>query len=329
MSDAPQEEAEEHGESRPATGAAVPETPLSMDYLVCSEDLDSTDAAVPETTLSVDDLVCSEDLDSIDTKDDKSVNVPDKESSMSSIVANPPAMASVKPAAKKQDPSSTAAASMRSNSTSSGKQTNRKRQAKQFYGDADTPAKKQRKVPSKDRAKAKSKPPRRPTSTGTMDDDRPANRGRKRLEAPPLSHSAKAVWNARLREIFQGVEGGAPAPQVSALEILQQAQERLTLPPTTFPPRDSPLNSVFQQGYSRVDAGSSPSERNAFAALEKCYIFILSQDVHDETAIRQKYQAMNTSEQVEAMRHLQGESARLRAREESLTPFIKKHSGSK
>jgi hypothetical protein len=307
MPDASPEETDDNGESRPAAGAAV-----------------------QEAHLSVDDLVCSEDLESIDTKDDPSVTLPDKTSSLSSIVAN--ANASAMASAK---PPSAAAASMRKTGAS-GKNTTRKRQAKQFYGDNDSPEKKHRKVPSKDRAKAKStmkkrvgQPPtsRRPTKTRRMFVDEPVTRERKGLKAPP--HSATAEWNARLQAGFQGSQGGKPTLKVSALEILQQAQERLTLPPTTFPPRDSPLNSVFQQGYSRVDDSSSPTERDVYAALEKCYIFILSQDVHDEVAIRQKYQSLSKSEQMEAMRHLQGESARLRAREKSLFPFIQKHSRSK
>jgi hypothetical protein len=80
--------------------------------------------------------------------------------------------------------------------------------------------------------------------------------------------------------------GTTASEEVSTLEILQQAQERLVFPPTRFPPRDSPLHQIF------AATATPKGDRRIFGPLEECYREMLSQDAGLEDQLRREYKAL-------------------------------------
>lgn len=98
------------------------------------------------------------------------------------------------------------------------------------------------------------------------------------------------VWNARLQEISSSTalpkQTMLDDPPVTAMELLQQAQERLRLAPTRFPPRESPLHTIFQ---STPAASGGAGDPKIFSCLQECYREMLMQDVQGEEALRQEY----------------------------------------
>ena len=97
------------------------------------------------------------------------------------------------------------------------------------------------------------------------------------------------VWNAHLRNALRHRDDNNSHDKtpVTALEILQQAQDRLRLPPTRFPPRESPLHAIF-----KATAASPRADPQIFAPLKECYREMLSQDVNVEEGLRQEYKAL-------------------------------------
>lgn len=135
------------------------------------------------------------------------------------------------------------------------------------------------------------------------------------------------VWNARLAQVMSlkktnDIDGRATAAKVSALELLQQAQGRLVLPPVRFPPRDSHLHSIFQpSGGGTTTTASSPSAAlspNISRSLEECYRDLLAQEVEDEEVLRTEYQSLRKHGLRDRMNRIFTQENRLKKQEQTL-----------
>ena len=126
------------------------------------------------------------------------------------------------------------------------------------------------------------------------------------------------VWNARLQEIFHG-----KAPKVTSLELLQRAQERLILPPTRFPPRESPLHAIFKPTQTTIPSPAQRGEGQMFACLETCYRDMLEQDVNVEETLRNEYKKLKKGAMQSRVGQIFAEEARLKKQEQVMLARIK------
>ena len=146
-------------------------------------------------------------------------------------------------------------------------------------------------------------------------------------EMPPANNSLAAdiptkhlligkgsqVWNARLQSILRNPKG----PPVTAMELLQQAQERLGLSPTRFPPRESPLHSIFQSSTE------SKGDRKIFECLEECYREMLTQDVDGQETVRKEYVGLRKTAMQQRIGKIFAEENRLKKKEQAMLSKLK------
>eukprot|EP00977_Amphora_coffeiformis_P024601 scaffold16404_cov153-Amphora_coffeaeformis.AAC.1 len=136
------------------------------------------------------------------------------------------------------------------------------------------------------------------------------------------------VWNARVQHIFQNNNPRhKKAPKVTALELLQQAQEQLIFPPTRFPPRESPLHAIFKPTSTTTTATQQQQQqqedKNILACLETCYRDMLDQDVNVEETLRNEYKNLKKGAMQQRVGQIFDEEARLKKQEHAMLAKLK------
>jgi len=137
------------------------------------------------------------------------------------------------------------------------------------------------------------------------------------------------VWNAHLQEIFQNNNySHKKAPKVTALELLQQAQEQLIFPPTRFPPRESPLHTIFKPTTittttTTTTKNTRSEEHTILESLETCYRDMLDQDVNLEETLRNEYKNMKKGTMQKRVGQIFTEESRLKKQEQAMLAKLK------